>query len=244
MHAIKNPSQFFTNPGDAVVTALVRIGRYLLGTAKEGLRLHGSTGQVQFNMASDADDAGGVHRRSMLSYVSWVGSPLTDRTSSVRRAFFQWTNHWSIMVACGSMESEIYAIHAAIKDSSATRGLLGGIGLHDGSATTIAIDSASSKIVLQGEHSEKMSTGIKHIDRRVLGVKQQIAAGIYILDWVPSEDNPSDIGATFKSKVDYERLRAVVMGYIFPRSAYPYLRDTEEPSHWSKKAITPPQEVE
>jgi hypothetical protein len=87
---------------------------------------------------------------------------------------------------------------------------------------------------------ENISTGVKHVDRRVLGVKQQIAAGIYVLDWVPSADNPSDIGATYKSKTEFERLRTMIMGYAFPRSSCSYLRDTEEPSHWSKNAQANP----
>ena len=128
--------------------------------------------------------------------------------------------------------------YAALKDTAATRDLIGEIGLHDGSATSISVDSASSKIVLQGEHSEKISTaiGIKQIDRRVLRVKQQFAAGIYAIDWVPSADNPSDLGAPLQSRVEFERLRTMIMGYAFPRSACSYLRDTEEPSHWSKNA--------
>jgi hypothetical protein len=240
MQAIKDPAQFMTDPGDAVVEGLKRVGRYLLGTSAEGLRLHGSKGDVQLHVASDADDAGGPHRRSMLCYVSWIGSPLSDQTVSARRAFFQWTNTWSIAVPSGSMESEIYAIHAAIKGTEATRGLLGEIGLHDGSATPISVDSASSKVVLQGEHSEKISTGVKHIDRRVLGVRQQIAAGIYDLKWIPSHDNPADIGATFKSKVEFVRLRTMIQGYAFKQSQVKYMRDIEEPTPWYKKDKTTP----
>ena len=141
------------------------------------------------------------------------------------------------------MESEIYAIHEGIKGTTATRGLLGEIGLHDGSATSLSVDSASSKTVLQGQHSEKISTGVKHIDRRVLSVRQQFAAGIYKIDWVPSADNPSDIGATYKSKSEFERLRDMIMGYVFPRSKCMYLRDTEEATHWSKKITKTPSPV-
>jgi hypothetical protein len=178
MHSLKNPAQYVTDPGDAVVAALTRVGRYLLGTADEGLRLYGSTGAVKMRVASDADDSGGVDRRSMLCHMSWIGCPLTDTTGSARRAFFHWTSAWSIAVPCGSMESEIYAIHAAMKGTAATRALIGEIGLHDGEATELSVDSSSAKTVLQGEHSEKISTGVKHIDRRVLGVRQQIAAHV------------------------------------------------------------------
>jgi hypothetical protein len=94
-------------------------------------------------------------------------------------------------------------------------------------------------VVLQGEHAEKNSTGTKHIDRRIMGVRQVIAADVFALDWVQSSDNPSDIGATFKSKVEYVRLRGMVMGYEFPRSSCTYLRDTEEKTHWQKNAKTP-----
>jgi hypothetical protein len=40
-----------------------------------------------------------------------------------------------------------------------------------------------------------------------MGVRQVIGADIFTLDWVQSSDNPADIGATFKSKVEYVRLR-------------------------------------
>ena len=229
MHAVKNPSQFVTDPGDAVVHGLKRIGRYLLGNAKEGLRLYGNEGEVEMCLASDADDAGSSdHRRSLLCWVNWIGPPLTN-TTSARRAVFQWTNKWSIAVASGSMESEIYAIHAATKSSTPIRGLLHEIGLANGAPSRLAVDSASSRTVLQGEYSEKISTGVKHIDRRVLGVRQQFSAGIYTLDWVPSADNISDIGAAYKSHVEFERLRTMLVGYEFPRSSLPYLTDTQEP---------------
>jgi hypothetical protein len=239
MHSIKNPSQYLTDPGDMVVSALQRIGRYMLGTMDEGLRLQGYPGPVVQHVASDADDAGGVHRRSMLCYMQWIGPPLGDESTIVPRAFFQWNSAWSIPVASGSMESEIYAISAAIKGATPNRGLIGEIGLHDGKATSLSVDSLSSKVVLQGEHAEKNSTGTKHIDRRIMGVRQVIAADVFALDWVQSSDNPSDIGATFKSKVEYVRLRGMVMGYEFPRSSCTYLRDTEEKTHWQKNAKTP-----
>jgi hypothetical protein len=203
--------------------------------------LRGSLGEVKMHVASDADDSGTADRRSMLCHVAWIGSALDDPSASARRAFFLWKSVWSLAVPCGSMESEIYAVHAAIKDMAATRALLAEIGLHDGEATTIAVDSSSAKTVLQGEHSEKNSTGTKHIDRRVLGIRQQIAAGVYELVWIASEYNPADIGATFKSKVEFERLRTIIMGHVFARCKGSYLRDTEEPSYWSKpKSRTTP----
>jgi hypothetical protein len=39
MDCIKNPSQYLTDPGDMVVNALKRIGRYMFGTMDEGLCL-------------------------------------------------------------------------------------------------------------------------------------------------------------------------------------------------------------
>jgi hypothetical protein len=64
----------------------------------------------------------------------------------------------------------------------ANRGLIGEIGLHDGKATSLSVDSLSSKTVLQGEQAEKNSTGTKHIDRRIMGVRQVIAADVFTLN--------------------------------------------------------------
>jgi hypothetical protein len=108
--------------------------------------------------------------------------------------------------------------YSALAPAAPWRQLRGEIGLHDGLATRISVDNLPSKTVLQGEHSEMSSTGVQHIDRRVLGVKQQIAAGIYGLDWTSSTNNPADIGATFKYKVEFTFLRAMIMGYEFHHS--------------------------
>ena len=89
------------------------------------------------------------------------------------------------------------------------------------------------------DHAARADSSGEHIDRRVLGVKQQFAAGIYVIDWVASQDNPADMGATYKSKVEFVRHRTMIMGYEFPRSSCSYLRDTEEPSHWSKANPSP-----
>jgi hypothetical protein len=86
---------------------------------------------------------------------------------------------------------------------------------------------------------EKNSTGTKHIDRRIMGVRKVIAADVFTLDWVQSSDNLADIGATFKSKAEFVRLRGMIMGYEFSRSSCTYLRDTEEKAHWQKNAKTP-----
>ena len=148
MHAVKNPAQYVSDPGDAVEHAIMRIARYLLGTASDGLRLYGSKGPVELRVASDADDAGGTSRRSMLCYVSWIGASLDETGPTARRAFFQWNNQWSIPVACGSMESEIYDCHQATKLEAPDRGLLGEIGLDQSDATDIHMDSASAITVL------------------------------------------------------------------------------------------------
>jgi hypothetical protein len=165
-----------------MVNALQRIGRYMLGTMDKGQRLQGYPGPVVQHVALDADDAGGVHRRSMLCYMQWIGPPLGDESTLMPRAFFQWNSAWSILVASGSMESEIYAISVAIKGATPNRGLIGEIGLHDGKATSPSVDSLSSKTVLQGEHAEKNSTGTKHIDRCIMDVRQVIAADVFTLD--------------------------------------------------------------
>jgi hypothetical protein len=116
--------------------------------------------------------------------MAWIGPPLGDESKFVPRAFFLYTNHWRIVVASGSMESEICAIHAATKGTTHIRGLLSEIGLHDGSATKLTVDSSSSKTVLQSDHTEKISTGVKDIDRRMMSIRQQISANIYELVWV------------------------------------------------------------
>jgi hypothetical protein len=64
----------------------------MLGTMDEGLRLQGYPRPVVQHVASDADDAGGVHRRSMLCYMQWIGPPLGDESTLVPRAFILWNS--------------------------------------------------------------------------------------------------------------------------------------------------------
>jgi hypothetical protein len=126
MHSIKNPSQYLTDHRDMVVNALQRIGRYVLGTMDEGLRCKATPDP-------------------------WCSTSLRtqgDESTLVPRAFFQWNSAWSIPVASGSMESEIYAVSAAIKGGTPKRGLIGEIGQHDGKATSLSVDSSSSTTVL------------------------------------------------------------------------------------------------
>jgi hypothetical protein len=72
-----------------------------------------------------------------------------------------------------------------------------------------------------------------------MGVRQVIAADVFTLDWVQSSGNPADIGATFKSKVEFVRFRGMIMGYEFSKSSCTYLRDTEGKTQWQKNAKTP-----
>jgi hypothetical protein len=150
MHCVKSPSQCMTDPGNMVVKAIERIARYMLGTADEGLRLQGDANSVQLHVASDADDTGGMSRRSMLCHVQWLGAPLGNETTLIPRAFFQWNNLWDIPCTSGSMESGLYAIHTATKGAAPKRGLLSEIGLFDGSATSTAVGSMSSKVTQGG----------------------------------------------------------------------------------------------
>jgi hypothetical protein len=127
----------------------------------------------------------------MLCYVQWIGAPLGDEVTLIPCAFFQWNNMWDIPYASGSMESEIYAIHTATKGAAPNRGMLDEIDLHDGSATSIAVDSMSSKVVLQGEHAEKNSTGIMHIDRCIMATHELCAAGWLAPTTQPTSERPS-----------------------------------------------------
>jgi hypothetical protein len=134
----------------------------------------------------------------------------------VPRAFFQWNSAWSIPVASGSTESEIYAIHAATKGAAQPHSA--GEIAQVRRADKRLVDSSSSKVVLQGEHAEKNSTGIKHIDRRVMAVGN--SSPPTSTHWIaPSAaDNPADIG-DLQVQGGVRAPTHDVMGYEFPRDA-------------------------
>jgi hypothetical protein len=226
MHAVKIQSQFVSDPGMENVKAIMRIGRYLVGSAAEGLRLQGVQGEVAIGGVTDSDDAGSEeHRRSILTFCYYVGHARGPR------AFVVWECKWSYSVTSGSFHSEICGIDLAFKGGMVIRGVLGEINLLPSGPTPMQSDSQSSITSLQGQYREKATAGVKHIDRRVMRCGQLTAGPdpIFQLEHVSSEENVADIGSAYKSIADFKRLRTMIMGYEFPEPARPCIKDSEEP---------------
>ena len=60
--------------------------------------------------------------------------------------------------------------------------------------------------------------GTKHMERRYFALQQTIAAKIAQLMHIRSEDNPADLGATFKTIREFKHLRTLIMGLDFDKN--------------------------
>ena len=209
-HALKNPAKAGDRPGPKHMIALIRIIRYLKGTSDLSLKLIGPSGSPVLQLFSDADDANNEdNRRSISSIYATITS-----SDHKRFAFYFWSNPSQTKTARSSTESEIMAIDTAHRIGLHERSLLAELGFPQ-PATIIAIDNTASITIMNGDHPGKFS-GVKHIARRFFACQEERLNGNFMLQHIPGEINPADLGCAYKSVQHHVYLRDVMMGQTSP----------------------------
>ena len=209
-HALKNPSKAGTRPGPVHLAALHRIVRYLKGTSTLTLKLVGPKGPPILQIFSDANDANNEDNRRSISSIY---ATITD-SSRKRFAFFLWSNPSQTKTARSSTESEIIAIDTAHRSGLHERSLLEELG-YPQPPTVIAIDNTASITIMDGDHPGKFS-GVKHIARRFFACQEERLNGNFVLQHIPGEINPADLGCAYKTPQHHVYLRDVMMGQSSP----------------------------
>ena len=148
---------------------------------------------------SDADLATDPSRRSRSAIVLMMnGGPLYCKS------FLQ------SVIQLSTCCSEIIASAQTSIDIQGVRSLLSELGFKQTAASRQYCDNKAAVQIMNGEASLSQST--KHIEMRFLMVRQLIAAGIILLDYVKTDHNISDLLSKNLGRTLYTKFRDAMLG--------------------------------
>ena len=101
-----------------------------------------------------------------------------------------WSSKQQRVVALSSMEAEYIALSSASQQAIFLRGLLRDLDSDDGLAVKIYIDNNAAR---QAAMNHAVSQRSKHIDTRYHYIRQLVARGDVVLEYVASADNIADL---------------------------------------------------
>jgi len=193
------------------MVAAERVLRYLAGTRDIGLVFgahhSGVTGtskgrntQLEVGVCAYADADWANDKETRRSVTGWVAKLGGDPIS--------WASKKQRIVALSTCEAELYAEAAAIQEVLWLRGLLGELGLHSSTGSTVFGDNQSaiavSKNGVKGERT-------KHVDIKYHFVTEHVTNGQVQLQWVPSREMEADIFTKALGQPLFEELRKKLM---------------------------------
>ncbi|GJR49992.1 putative RNA-directed DNA polymerase [Tanacetum coccineum] len=178
-HAVGVVSKFMHQPQKAHMKAVLRIIRYLKGTAGHGV-LFKQNGHLETQLYTDADWTGDKgDRRSTSGYLTLVGGNLVT-----------WRSKKQKVVALSSAEAEFRGIARGITEVLWIRKLLTEIGYPPQEPSKVTSDN---KAAIQISENPVQHDRTKHIeiDRRF--IKEKLEAEVITLSFVRSQDQLADI---------------------------------------------------
>jgi transposase InsO family protein len=182
--AVASLSQFSSNPGQSHWLSLKHVLRYLKGTMDYKLTYGGTTDKSQslhFHGFCDSDWGSNVDdRRSVTGYVFMLGGGAVS-----------WQSKKQPTVALSSVEAEYMAATQATREAMWWRKLLHELGIQS-SPTIIIIRSDSQGSIALSKNPEHHARS-KHIDIRHHFVREQVAAGVVALQYVPTQEMLADV---------------------------------------------------
>ena len=191
-----------------------RLGAYIGETHDQPLRLHGPRNMEDaiIGLVGDSDDANNPDtRRSLNAVFGFIGS-ITHKP-----AMFYWHSEWTTWVTSSSCVSEMYVLALMLKIVLEYKPFLESLGFDQDGPTLLHSDSSSAITIMNGSHPARYK-GTKHMERRYFALQQAIAAKIAQLEHINSENNPADLGATFKTIREFKHLRTMIMGLDFDKN--------------------------
>ncbi|GKE75717.1 putative RNA-directed DNA polymerase [Tanacetum coccineum] len=178
-YAVGVVSRFMHQPQVAHMNAVLRIVRYLKGTAGHGV-LFRSNGHLNIQMYTDADWAGDKGtRRSTSGYFSLVGGNLVT-----------WRSKKQKVVSLSSAEAEFRGIAKGLAEALWIRKLVSEIGFPPRGSTQIMCDN---KAAIQISENPVQHDRTKHVEVDRHFIKEKLEAGIIELPFVKSSDQLADI---------------------------------------------------
>ena len=185
-------ARFMNNPGKVHWIALKRIARFINGTLDRGI-LFQRTGGVMLEGYSDSDYAMDVDdRKSTGGYVY-----------SVAKGAVSWRSKKQPTIAKSTAEAEFIAMDAAASEAKMLRMLLSDVGFEQTGPTPLYCDNQSAIALAQnGKHRE----ATKHIDIKVLSIREQIKLNELKLLYVPTKEQRADFLTKGLAKLQFSEL--------------------------------------
>ncbi|MFS7918608.1 putative RNA-directed DNA polymerase [Helianthus anomalus] len=178
-YAVGVVSQFMHQPQASHMEVVLRIIRYLKGTAGHGI-LFKSNGHLEIQAYTDADWAGDKGtRRSTSGYFTMVGGNLVT-----------WRSKKQKVVALSSAEAEFRGVARGLAEVLWIRKLLTEIGFLPTTATKIMCDN---KAAIQISENPVQHDRTKHVEVDRHFIKEKLEEGIIELPYIASKDQLVDI---------------------------------------------------
>lgn len=227
--AVQMLSRHLQNPSAEDWVAAKRVLRYLQGTRELSILYSGeraNAGNRQYSEPvlvgySDSKRPGAGDRRHtepvLVGYSDsdWAGDAKSRRSTTgyvfqLAGGCVSWATRLQPTVALSSTEAEYMAVCAAAQEAMHMRRLLADVGAPVRGATVIWEDNQGCMALSKHAAFHKRT---KHIDVRYHYVRERVAAGDIVLDFVATEFQLADCLTKPLGRVKLEKLRAAMMGW-------------------------------
>jgi transposase InsO family protein len=179
--AVSKLSQFNSDPTETHMKAARHVLRYLKGTKDYSIVYGNAQGTDDLSIIGYADaDHGGDKddRKSTTGYIFMINNGAVS-----------WSSHKQSSNAVSTMESEYMAISDASREAIARLQFYSDLDISTSSPPLLLSDSQSA-LVLTGDAANYQRA--KHIDIRYHFIRDVIAKGQVIVDYIPTADQPAD----------------------------------------------------
>lgn len=177
--AVGNASRHLEKPAAAHVNAVKRILKYIRGTTDMGIRYESGI-NLDLCGYSDADYAGDIEtRRSTSGYVFMFGNGIIS-----------WGSERQKSVALSTTESEYMAAAHAMKELVWLHRLLSELLSGNLDKPIFLMDNQSAIRLVKNPEFHKRT---KHIDVRYHFIREKYEDGIFVLDYVATDEQAADI---------------------------------------------------
>ena len=181
-NAVRELSKCMGKANEEAYREMLRVLKYVIETSNYGLRLNAREDKREVTIETfvDAEWAGDEETRlSVSGYVMFLNGSLIN-----------WRSRAQQSVTLSSCESEYVSLAEAVRDLKYCRMMCEGVGLIVKLPMIVRIDNVGAKFTAETANATRRS---RHIDVKYHFVREEVANGTIILEFVKSEQNVADI---------------------------------------------------
>ena len=195
------------NPDETHLKALRRVAQYVYNTRSKGIkytRAETTRDSLEMNVFSDANHGTAPDGRSMHGVIILIDGAIID-----------WVCKHQPYVTLSSGEAESVALATAGANTRYWQMLIKEF-IGQRPDATIRVDAnVALQFMTEPRHESKM----KHVEHKILFVREHVEAKYYDVQKVPGEDNPADILTKPLAKDKLEYLYGIVQPRLFQGGA-------------------------